>query len=192
MNLEIREETPSALADYATIPIAYESWHVLDVGPDLATRVRKLDAPYRMDLDAFLGDAPTGWASRFDLRNWGFLGAFLDGRRVGGAAALYDSPDVRMLEGRRDLGLLWDIRVARDARGRGVGTALFHAAEAWALARGCRELKVETQNTNAPACSFYAQRGCRLRAARPGVYPEAPHEIQLLWFKDLVAPPPRA
>jgi GNAT superfamily N-acetyltransferase len=192
MNLEIREEPPTALADYARIPIAYESWQVLDVNPDLTTVARKLDAPYRMDLDAILGDDPTHWARRFDLRNWGFLGAFLGGRRVGGAAVAYDSPDVRMLEGRRDLGLLWDIRVAQEARRQGVGAALFRAAEAWALARGCRELKVETQNTNAPACNFYARQGCRLRAGHPGAYPEAPHEIQLLWFKDLVAPPPDA
>jgi GNAT superfamily N-acetyltransferase len=90
-----------------------------------------------------------------------------------------------MLEGRRDLSLLWDIQVAPDARGRGVGSALFERVEAWALAQGCRELKVETQNINVPACGFYARHGCEPRAARHAAYPELPEEIQLLWYKDL-------
>ncbi len=140
--------------EYATIPIAFESWHVLDVRPDLSMVERKLVSPYHMDLDSTLGDAPTHWPRRFDLAHWGMFGGFLGGLRVGGAAVAYDSPD--------------------------------------AIAHGRRELTVETQNTNAPACRFYARRGCRLAAANPGVYAEAPHEIQLLWFKDLVAPAPSA
>jgi GNAT superfamily N-acetyltransferase len=89
-----------------------------------------------------------------------------------------------MLEGRRDLSVLWDIRVAPDARGRGVGSALFERVEAWALAQRCRQLRVETQNINVPACGFYARHGCELRAAHPA-YPDLPNEIQLLWYKDL-------
>ena len=91
-----------------------------------------------------------------------------------------------MLEGRSDLAVLWDIRVLPENRRRGVGAALFGAAEAWALARHCRQLKVETQNVNVAACRFYAHRGCVLRAAHDGVYPEWPDEAQLLWYKDLV------
>ena len=90
-----------------------------------------------------------------------------------------------MLEGRRDLSVLWDIRVAPNARGRGVGSALFERVEAWALAQGCRQLKVETQNINVPACGFYARHGCELRAIHHAAYPELPEEIQLLWYKDL-------
>jgi hypothetical protein len=52
--------------------------------------------------------------------------------------------------------------------------------------RGARVLKVESQNTNVPACRFYAGRGFLLRAVRRGAYPELPHEIQFLWYKDLV------
>jgi hypothetical protein len=48
--------------------------------------------------------------------------------------------------------------------------------------RGARVLKVESQNTNVPACRFYAGRGFLLRAVRRGAYPELPHEIQLLWY----------
>lgn len=81
--------------------------------------------------------------------------------------------------------LLWDIRVAPDRRGQGIGRALFHAAEEWALARGYRELKVETQNINVPACRFYAALGCRLRVVREEAYPTCPGEAQFLWYKAL-------
>jgi GNAT superfamily N-acetyltransferase len=90
-----------------------------------------------------------------------------------------------MLEGRQDLALLWDIRVAPSARRHGVGSALFDTAVKWASSRGCVQLKVETQNTNVAACRFYAQRGCVIRTVRPRAYPALPEEIQLLWFKEL-------
>jgi len=62
---------------------------------------------------------------------------------------------------------------------------MFKAAEAWSMAKGCRQLKVETQNINVPACRFYAKQGCVLRAIHPHAYPEFPDEVQLLWYKDL-------
>jgi GNAT superfamily N-acetyltransferase len=64
----------------------------------------------------------------------------------------FNSADVTMLEGRRDLAVLWDIRVSPDFRGQGLGSGLLRAAEAWAISKGCLELKVETQNTNVRAC----------------------------------------
>jgi hypothetical protein len=44
---------------------------------------------------------------------------------------------------------------------------------------------VETQNSNAAACRFYARQGCVLLAANRGAYVELPDEIQLLWYKEL-------
>ena len=70
--------------------------------------------------------------------------------------------------------------------GLGVGSALLAAGESWAQARSAHILKVETQNTNVPACRFYASRGFVLRDVRRGAYPELPTEVQLLWYKDLV------
>jgi ribosomal protein S18 acetylase RimI-like enzyme len=78
--------------------------------------------------------------------------------------------------------------VSPAARGRGAGRALFAAAEGWARARGCRELKVETQNVNVPACRFYMRQGCALGAVNRGAYPGLTGEIQLLWYKDLTRP----
>ena len=62
---------------------------------------------------------------------------------------------------------------------------LFQAAAKWARSRGCRQLKIETQNINVPACKFYASQGCELRTIHPDAYPELPDEIQLLWYLDL-------
>ena len=90
-----------------------------------------------------------------------------------------------MLEDRRDLAVLWDIRVSPDARSRGIGSALFGAVEKWAESRGYRQLKVETQNINVPARRFYERQGCKLRAIRHLAYPNLPDEIQMLWYKDL-------
>jgi hypothetical protein len=49
-------------------------------------------------------------------------------------------------------------------------------------------LKAETQNTNIPACRFYARQGCELRAIDRFAYseePEVAQEIMLLWQKAL-------
>jgi GNAT superfamily N-acetyltransferase len=190
MTLEVLDVPVTALAEYAAVPIAFEVRRVLDVAPidggfgGFALSERAVDVPYVKDYDADDG-GPARWPERFDLSNWGLLGARLDGRLVGGAAVAFDTPGLMMLEGRRDLAVLWDIRVAPEARGQGVGAALFRAAEAWAAARGCRQLKVETQNVNLPACRFYARHGCVLGAIHRFAYPELPHEVQLLWYRDL-------
>jgi GNAT superfamily N-acetyltransferase len=147
---------------------------------------RRLDAPYVKDYDAIPGEHPAGWAERFDVSRWGVTAAWVAGRRVGGAVVAFRTPGLDMLEGRDDLAVLWDIRVAPEARGRGVGSALFRAAEAWARARGCRQLKVETQNVNVAACRFYARQGCVLTSVHRDAYPGLPDEIRLLWYKDLV------
>jgi GNAT superfamily N-acetyltransferase len=96
------------------------------------------------------------------------------------------NPDYRETFDRLDdLAVLWDIRVAPSARRGGVGTALFAAAASWARSVGCRQLKIETQNTNVGACRFFARQGCVLVTARWDAYPELPDEVQLLWYKDL-------
>jgi GNAT superfamily N-acetyltransferase len=66
-----------------------------------------------------------------------------------------------------------------------MGKRLFDHAAAWARAQGCRQLKVETQNINVPACTFYAKQGCALGAVNPGAYPAYPDEVQLLWYLDI-------
>jgi ribosomal protein S18 acetylase RimI-like enzyme len=195
MDVEIREEGPGALAAYATVPIAFEVREVLAVEPaddglgGLLLSAKTLDAPYVKDYDAVPGNRPTEWPARFDLRRWGILSAWAEGARIGGAVVAFDTAGVEMLEERRDLAVLWDLRVAPAMRGRGAGTALFRAAERWAAARGARWLKVETQNVNAAACRFYARQGCTLGAIHRFAYPDLAHEVQLVWYREIVPKP---
>jgi GNAT superfamily N-acetyltransferase len=69
-----------------------------------------------------------------------------------------------------------------------VGKALFWHAAAWARERGCRQLKIETQNINVQACRFYAAQGAVLGDLRRFAYADDPrvaNEVQLNWFLAL-------
>jgi GNAT superfamily N-acetyltransferase len=136
------------------------------------------------DYDALDG-GPRAWPARFDLARWMFFTARRNGARVGGAAVIFQAPDVEMLRDRPEVAVLWDIRVVREQRGAGVGSALIAAVEAWATAHGARWLEAETQDINAPACRFYGRHGFVLRSVTPGAYPDLPDEKQLLWVKQL-------
>lgn len=130
-------------------------------------------------------ETPTDWVKRFDASNWVLLTAYDSEERVGGAVIALDTPELHMLDGRQDLAVLWDLRVAPEARGSGVGESLFRAVETSSRSRGCHDLKVETQNINVPACRFYQRMGCTLGAVNRFAYPDLPDEVQLLWFKNL-------
>ena len=191
MTIEVTEEPMTALPEYARVPIVFTVDRVFDVtncddGPGgFALSERRLEVPYEKNYDGIAGEGPLQWARRFDLSNWALFTARLASRIVGGATVAFDTPGLTMLEGRRDVAVLWDIRVSPDARRRGVGAALFERVEAWAQLHGCRQLKIETQNTNVRACRFYERQGCQLREIHRAAYPELPEEIQLLWYKDL-------
>ena len=208
--LTIVEEPSASFEDYARIPIAFDVRSILAVAaPDdtrgdavasegagteramsragMASEIVEtlLAVPYRKDYDAIPDNHPTDWPERFDTSRWGILGAWREGRRVGSAVIAWATPGLEMLEDRGDLAVLWDLRVAPEARRGGVGAALFAAAERWAVARGVRWLKIETQNINVPACRFYAKQGCTLGAIHRFAYPALPDEVQLLWYKLL-------
>ncbi len=189
--MNIREEPLTYLEEYARVPIAFDVHSVFDVSArkgglgGFELLERPLSPSWVKDYDPIPGNRPTDWAKRFDLSSWGLLSAQLDGQRVGGAAIAFQTPSVVMLDDRSDLAVLWDLRIAPHARRRALGSALFIAAARWATARGCRCLKVETQNINVPACKLYAGQGCVLRAVHRFAYPKLPHEVQLLWYKDL-------
>jgi GNAT superfamily N-acetyltransferase len=196
MSLDIRHEvcTPGVLGEHGRISIAFVVDRILEVtlaegglGGMSLTETPVAD-PYVKDYDAIAGEGPARWAERFDISHWGMTGAYRDGVRVGGAVIAFRTAGLCMLGGRDDLAVLWDIRVAPGQRGAGAGSALFRAAEGWAGARGCRLLKIETQNVNTAACRFYQKMGCTLGAIDRFAYPELPGEVQLLWWKALQAP----
>lgn len=191
VRVEAAGDPAAALADYACVPIAFQVRSVLDVAGSaddsggFVLAERRLDTPYLKDYDAIPGEHPSGWPGRFDVSRWGVFAARVEGRRVGGAAVAFRAPGLDLPEGRDDAAVLWDLRVAPEARGRGVGSALFRAAEAWARSRGCRRLVVETQNVNVAACRLYARMGCVLGSVDRGAYPGLPGEVRMVWRRDL-------
>jgi len=178
------------LQRHGEISIAFEVLTVFDVElrsaglGGILLAERPVDVPWVKDYDAADG-GPKRWSSRFDVSNWGLFGAYHDERRIGGAVIAFDTPNLYMLRGRRDLTVLWDLRVAHDARRSGAGAALFRASEAWARERGCSALEVETQQVNVPACRFYARMGCSLAAIDRCAYADLPHETRLIWRRQL-------
>jgi len=193
MSLDIREEalTPAALSEHAAIPIAFVVDRILEVrlldgglgGMSLAEAA--VTDPYVKDYDAIEGAGPQCWPGRFDVSHWVLIAARRDGASAGGVVIAGQTPGLHMLGGRDDVAVLWDIRVSPRERGAGIGSALFRAAGDWARARGCRWLKIETQNVNVSACRFYQKMGCTLGAIDRFAYPGQPAEVQLLWWRAL-------
>jgi GNAT superfamily N-acetyltransferase len=144
-----------------------------------------VEAPWVKDYDTIKGEGPARWLKRFDTSQWGLLAAYDADQRIGGAVIALNTPGLVLLDGRRDVAAIWDIRVRPDVRSMGVGSALFRAAEVWCKQRGCGTLEVETQNINIAACRFYVQMGCVLGGINSRAYPDLPDETQLLWFRDL-------
>lgn len=191
MKVQVIEETFEILPEYEKISIAFL----------VETRLRfelcenglggfklieeKVETPFVKDYDANFDERPTRWIERFDVSNWGILSAFVDEKRIGSAAVAWKTPGVATLEEREDTACLWDLRVAPEFRGKGVGRALFDYAVKWAKARGCRQLKIETQNINVPACRFYHAQGCEVGVIDRFAYPEWMNEVQIIWYRSL-------
>lgn len=193
--MEIRLAGEADLPLYATIPIRFRVESILRVQPvdgglgGLRLVEEPVVPPYVKDYDD-QGEDVVGWPGQFDVSHWAFFLAIQGERAVGGATVAANSPGVNMLEGRHDLAVLWDIRVHPEERGRAIGTRLFRRAAGWAREQGYRQLKVETQNVNVPACRFYARQGCELGVIHRYAYAKSPslaHETMLLWYLDLRA-----
>jgi ribosomal protein S18 acetylase RimI-like enzyme len=195
--LEIEQIGSEALALYARIPIAYTVETVFQVtlvegglGGILLTEA-PAEPPYVKDYDT--GEGPERWPERFDLRHWGLF-LTRDGETpVGGAAVATRTPELSYGIGEEGSAVLWDLRVHPDHRGQGVGQRLFRQVAEWSARQACRQLIAETQNTNVPACRFYARQGCRLGAIHRYGYAESKsegdsavaQETMLLWYLDL-------
>jgi GNAT superfamily N-acetyltransferase len=191
VNLDVHEEQLDLLIEHARIPIAYLVDSIFEVAiiegglGGITLTERTVDVPYLKDYDAIRGEGPTRWPERFDISSWGLIAAFSDAERVGGAVVAFDPSGTELVWGSSDLATLWDIRIAPERRGKGIGRALFEAAERWSSERGCQHLLVETQNVNVAACKFYAAVGCELRSIDRFAYSKFPDEVKLNWRKGI-------
>jgi len=197
MLIQIKKINLDDLAQYATVPMAFEVQSVLKVDQiqdglgGLALREEKLETPYIKDYDADFGNTPTLWAGQFDLQNWGIFLGIQDNQPIAGIAVAYRTPDTDLCEGRDDLAVLWDIRVHPHYAQRGIGSQMFQHGVTWAREKGCTQLKIETQNINIPACRFYAKQVCHLGSIHQYAYqasPDVQHEMMLLWYLKLQIP----
>ena len=186
--ITIREETIAALGDYFEVAIAFtvRSRYVAvpndDEDGEWSLVEEVVEPPWIKNYDD--AERPTRWLRR-DTTNWRLISAFAGDQRVGGAIIVHDSPELDFLEGRNDLAALWDIRVASEWRGQGVGSMLFECVVRYAKSAGCLELKIETQDINVNACNFYAKHGCRLVKVTPDAYPGWPGEMEFNWMLNL-------
>jgi len=191
MKISIEEISPDRLTEYDRIPQRVLVKSILQIelinqglGGMLLHEV-PVEIPYLKDYDAS-GELPSAVAKKFDLHNWGFFLAMAGKTPVGAATVALDTSVVFMLEARRELAVLWDIRVNPEYRGAGI--PLFRYAAAWAQAHGCTHMKIETQNVNVPACRFYQRMGAHLGEIRCYAYAAVPavaHEVMLNWYLDL-------
>ena len=191
--MRIEQITPAELGQYASIPTRFEVKSILrvdliDAGlGGIRLTEEGLEPPYTKDYDAY-DERPEDWARQFDTSRWAFFLALAGGQTAGGAVVAFNTDGVDMLEGRSDLSVLWDIRVHPDWRGKGLGSELFSQAAAWSRERGCKQMKMETQNINVSACRFYASQGAELGGInRYGYFgqPQVGDEVMLLWYLDL-------
>jgi GNAT superfamily N-acetyltransferase len=192
MAVEIAQIGVDRLAEYAAVPIRFEVTSRLCVEPmkggleGVRLREVAVDPPYTKDYDETDDSGPLYDATQFDLSKWGLFLALAGGKSVGAAAVAMNAPGLFMVDGRREIAVLWDIRVRPGHRAEGVGTELFTAAADWARAHGATQLRVETQNINVPACRFYARMGCRLGNLCRHAYAEPyANEAMLEWYLDL-------
>lgn len=174
------------LESYSEVSIRFESSARYEVSPrksgGFALTRADLAVPIEKDFDE--SQHPREW-ERWNLARSAMVRARDGGQPVGGAIVVREVPGLNLLEGRKDLAVLWDLRVAEGYRRQGVGTRLLREARRWARRARCRSLKVESQDNNANACDFYRKHGFVLSEANEGVYRVFPEEWQLIWKLDL-------
>jgi ribosomal protein S18 acetylase RimI-like enzyme len=87
------------------------------------------------------------------------------------------------LQSWNDTAFLWNLMIDLDYRGQGLGRRLWHRALDFARQSDVRAIMIETQNTNVPACRFYARMGCELVGINEVYYTNdgSVTEVALFW-----------
>ena len=124
-DIKVIEVGPESLGKYALVPITFQVtsvYEVLGTSQDGFQLFEKaLSIPQIKNHDELEGEGPANWRLIFNVSKWAFFLAEIQGKLAGAATVAFDTPEVDMLEGRRDLATLWDIRVYPEVRNNGVG-----------------------------------------------------------------------
>lgn len=142
--------------------------------------------PYIKDLSVY--ERATEYEKEFDITHWSFYMAFDDEKPVGAVTIAAKTDKLYMLAGRDDACVLWDIRVADEYKHQGIGQKLIDLAVKNAKADGYRQMIIECQNNNVPACNFYRKQGALLSKVDMYAYYQEEacrNEVQFLWYLDL-------
>ena len=142
--------------------------------------------PYIKDMSIY--EIATEYEKQFDISNWVVFMAFDNDKAVGGITIVSRTKEVDMLSNRDDLAVLWDIRVDDAYKRQGIGKSLFDMAVEWSKNQGLKQIKIECQTDNIPACNFYHKQGANLCTLDEYAYYNdltCRHETQLIWYLDL-------
>lgn len=184
---EISQEQAEKIYDLIDMKVDVQEIYEMDINDLNGIFFRKIAVlPYQKDFTKW--DNFQSWKKQFDLTNWHFFLAMDGSLPVGGAVFCYHSPEIQLLEGRRDLGILWDIRVRSDYKRRGIGQKLFGMVCDLAKSKDLCQIKIECQNVNLPAIHFYLKQGAHLGGFNRYAYrrqTEVADEIQLFFYLDL-------
>lgn len=143
-------------------------------------------APYRKDLSVY--ERAVEYEEKFDIANWYFYMAFDEDKPIGAMTIAGRTPDLNMLSGRDDACVLWDIRVADNYKHQGIGQRLMDIGIEDARTAGYRQMIIECQNNNVPACHFYRKQGALLSKVDLYAYDsedDCKNEIQFVWTLNL-------
>lgn len=184
MAIAITEDGIGVLEDHERLSIAFEIQSRLCLDSLKAGRFVEICVERRLkDYDAL--ERVSDFARQFDTTNWRVIGAFEGSARVGGVLLAWNTPGLDMLEGRSDLGVMLDVRVSPQHRGRGIGRLIVERAMALSTRQNCSELRVETQDVNVGACRFYSAMGFRLLSVDEQGYGPEVSEAKLIWSRKL-------
>jgi len=173
------------LKAYSKIPIAFEVRECVDLEALLTGTIKAIPLePRWKDYDEIEDERPDQMPRRFDMARWAIFLAQEGGEYVGGMIIACPNP-IDAYAHEPDTAAIVDVRVAPDWREKGIGQALWFAAEDWARLNGVRQLMVETQDINVEACRFYQRMGCKILTIDPAGYDPALNEVQLIWAKRL-------
>ena len=142
--------------------------------------------PYIKDLSVY--ERATEYEKTFDIATWKFYMAFDGDTPVAAMTIAGTTEGMHMLYGRKDACVLWDIRVADGYKNQGIGSCLLRLGVDAAKADGYRQMIIECQNNNVPACKFYQKHGAVLSKIDAYAYyldEDCKNEVQFIWYLDL-------